>query len=80
MELKKLLIFGNCLKNDHEKKQNKNTKPKLEISEPMNFNHVTKITADDLMNGKIDNVPKDWYKSVHLLNEKDTRERLVLHN
>lgn len=64
MELKKLCFFRNCLvKNDSEKSD----RSKLDISNPFNFAHVTKITAEDLMNGNMSNVPKEWYKSVHLI-------------
>ncbi|RNA06286.1 hypothetical protein BpHYR1_011767 [Brachionus plicatilis] len=64
MELKKLCLFRNCFEKSESEKLDKS---KLEISGPFNFSHVTKITAEDLMNGNLTNVPKEWYKSVHLI-------------
>lgn len=66
MELKKLCFFRNCFeKNACEKTK----EPKLEISSPFNFAHLTKITAEDLLNGNMNNAPKEWYKSVHLISQ-----------
>lgn len=66
MELKKLCFFRNCFEKNGSQKSKES---KLEISKPFNFSHLTKITAEDLLNGNMNNVPKEWYKSVHLITQ-----------
>lgn len=72
MDIGCLKPFKNCVNKENSYEITPNSKNShLEIGKPYNFNHVSKITIEDLQSGKMDQIPKEWLEIINLINDSE---------